>query len=229
MAAAAATPRGPRPARRAARALGRSLRALWFVARVVLVVAAVGVAIAWHRYGYAPVAVQTGSMAPTYPVHTLLFVHDAPAGDVRVGDVITFDPPGRVPRTTHRVVRRTLHAGQWYFETKGDANPVADDWRQANTPSALAKQPYLRGIAYSNGTAVRTEGHLPYAGWFAELGGMPKLRHALIAFPFIIIALQLLQWIWSAGGSGTNGPRRSDDDDDGDVATPHGKPERAAA
>ncbi|MCW2971907.1 MAG: signal peptidase, partial [Thermoleophilia bacterium] len=178
----------------------------------------------WHRYGYAPVAVQTGSMTPTYPVHTLLFVHDTPAADIEVGDVITFDPPGRVPRTTHRVVTRTLHAGQWYFETKGDANPVADDWRHADTPAALARELYLRGITYPSGTAVRTEGHVPYAGWFAQLAGMPKLRHALIAFPFVIIALQLLQWIWSPGGPKPNERRGTEEGATSDAET-----ERAAA
>lgn len=180
--------------------LGRSLRVLWALVRIAVIVGAIGIAAAWHGYGYVPVAVETGSMTPTYPVHTLLFVHNTPASDIRVGDVITFDPPGRVPRTTHRVVRRTLHEGRWYFETKGDGNPVADDWRQAGTtPEQGRDHSYLRGVSYPNGTAVRTEGHLPYAGWFAQFGGMTSLRHALVLLPFLIIALQLLSWIWRGG------------------------------
>jgi signal peptidase I len=209
-----------RPARGARRVLGRSLRVLWVLVRVIVVVGALAIAVAWHRYGYIPVAVQTGSMTPTYPVHTLLFVHDTPADAIRVGDVITFDPPGRVPRTTHRVVKRVLHEGHWYFITKGDANPVADDWRQPGTPEALAKQPYVRGITYPNGTAIRTEGHLRYAGWIAELGGKPKLRLALLLLPFLIIAVQLLQWIWKAGDSNDD-PKSGRRDDESAAQVEH--------
>ena len=193
------TPTPARPARRVLYALGRSCRVLWALARIALILGAIGVAVAWRVYGYAPVAVQTGSMTPTFPVHTLLFVHDVPAADVRVGDVITFDPPGPVPRTTHRVVKRELHDGRWYFRTKGDGNPVADDWRQPGTPEALAKQSYVRGVSYSNGTAIRAEGHVKYVGWLAQLARVPHLRTALVGLPFLLLAIQSLLWIWKPG------------------------------
>lgn len=193
-------------ARPAQRLLGGSLRTAWVLVRVAVVVGCVAMTVAWRQYGYVPVAVQTGSMAPTLPVHELLFVHDVPAQAVRVGDVITFDPPGRVPRTTHRVVKRELHEGHWYFHTKGDANPVADDWRQPGTPEAIARQSWVRGVTYADGTAVRMEHHLPHLGWLAQLGTMPRLRKALFVVPFLLFGMQLLAWIWSPARE-----RRSDD------------------
>ncbi|MCW2924977.1 MAG: signal peptidase [Thermoleophilia bacterium] len=213
-----------RPARRSAlggslRVARRALTAAWVLLRVAVVVAAVAIAVAWRFYGYVPVAVQTGSMTPTYPVHTLLFVHDVRDTQVRVGDVITFDPPGRVPRTTHRVVAREQHGGRWYFRTKGDANPVADDWREPGTPEAAADETYLRGVSYSKGIAPRTAYSVPYLGWLAALGTMPYVRVGLLCIPFVVIALQLLSWIW----------RREDEDepagDEAETAAPASEPE----
>lgn len=186
----------PRPARLAVRVLGGSLRAVWVLARVAVVLGCIALAVAWKVYGFTPVAVQTGSMTPTYPVHTLLFVHDVPIDDIGVGDVISFDPPGRVPRTTHRVVKREQHNGRWYFRTKGDANPVEDDWRVPGTPEAIAKQSHLKGISYSSPTAPRTEAAIPYVGRLADLQTVPHLRAILLAIPFLVVALQLLSWIW---------------------------------
>jgi len=188
--------------------LGGSLRAAWVLLRVVILVGAIAIAIGWKRYGYVPVAVQTGSMTPTYPVHTLLFVHDVPVDRVRVGDVITFDPPGSVPRTTHRVVERELHEDRWYFVTQGDANPAPDDWRTSqgdDRPTGNAI--HDRGVSYSSGTAPRTEFAIPYLGHLAALSTVPYLRLGLLVLPFLVIAIQLLSWIW-----------RSDEDDDDDAA-----------
>jgi hypothetical protein len=120
-----------------------------------------------------------------------------------VGDVITFNPPGRVPRTTHRVVARHLHDGKWYFETKGDSNPTRDDWRApSNDPNAAPDtQPaYARGISYGSGTAVRMAAHVPYLGYLAEISARPRLRVVLVALPFAFAALQLLAWVWGVGG-----------------------------
>lgn len=188
--------------------LGGSLRVSWVLLRVAVVAVAVAIAVAWRFYGYVPVAVQTGSMAPTYPPHTLLFVHDTPAQDVRTGDVITFDPPGRVPRTTHRVVERTKHSDRWYFRTRGDANPADDDWRMPGSAEAGDDAPHLRGVSYMSGMVPRTEFAVPHLGWLSTLGAMPRVRLALLAIPFIVIALQLLAWIW----------RTEDDDEEMDDA-----------
>ncbi len=186
--------------------LGGSLRAAWVLLRVAILVGAIAIAVAWKQFGYVPVAVQTGSMTPTYPVHTLLFVHDVPDSQVRRGDVITFDPPGAVPRTTHRVVEREQYSGKWYFVTKGDANPAPDDWRASNDDKPSGDAIHDRGVSYPTGFVPRTEFGIPHLGWLAMLGKFPHVRMALLALPFVVIAIQLLAWIW----------RRDDKDEDED-------------
>ena len=73
---------------------------------------------------------RAGAWSRAMPAHSLIFVKEVRPGDVRVGDIITFDPPGRSGRVTHRVIARERVGGRWYFRTKGDANPAPDDWRR---------------------------------------------------------------------------------------------------
>lgn len=197
-----------RPAQILFGVMGGSLRVAWTTLCVAVIGGALAIGVAWHTYGYVPVAVRSGSMEPTLPVHSLLFVEEVPAASVRVGDVITFDPPGPVPRTTHRVTDREMHNGTWYFRTKGDANTVEDDWRQAESGGAATDALWLRGVAYPDGTAVRYRWHVPEIGRVAALSAMENLRAALLAIPFVLVGLQLLVWIWSS----------AEDDDQADHA-----------
>jgi signal peptidase len=69
---------------------------------------------------------KTGSMSPTIPTGSLAVVREIPAGEARVGDVVTVDRPGELP-VTHRVVATTPGSGGTTVLTlKGDANPVDD-------------------------------------------------------------------------------------------------------
>ena len=148
--------------------------------------------VATHGMGLAPIAVRSGSMEPNLPVHTLLFVEQVPADIVRTGDVITFDPPGTAPRTTHRVVERTLRNGRWYFRTKGDANPTADDWRRGQADPAA----YERGVTYGTRPALRVRWHVPYLGRLADLTAHPELRRGLFVVPLTLLALNAVLAIW---------------------------------
>lgn len=97
--------------------------------------AAVGVALllplttflvsAW-LLGWQLVSVQTGSMAPTYPVGSLLVVGDVDPADVEPGAAIVFQDPRDGSRlVTHRVVS-VLPGSPPAFVTKGDANAAQD-------------------------------------------------------------------------------------------------------
>lgn len=94
-------------------------------------------------------AVKTGSMEPTLPIGSLLFVRK-PAADQppAIGTILTFAEPGS-PQTivTHRLVARE---GSAHFRTKGDANPAEDPW--------LVSQTDIRGILVAHyaylGTAL---------------------------------------------------------------------------
>lgn len=78
--------------------------------------------------GATPYVVETGSMRPDLPPGTLLVVRPVDAGDVAIGDVITYQlESGKATVVTHRVVAVGIDAtGEWRWQTKGDANDAAD-------------------------------------------------------------------------------------------------------
>ena len=97
--------------------------------------AAVGVAIllplatflasAW-LLGWQLQSVQSGSMAPTYPVGSLLVVGQVDPATVAPGSVIVFrDPRDGARLVTHRVVS-VAPGSSLAFITKGDANATQD-------------------------------------------------------------------------------------------------------
>ncbi len=92
--------------------------------------------------GSTPLAVLSPSMEPTLPVGTLVVVQPAPAQDVRLGDVITYQvAPGDPTLVTHRVVEvRSLSTGEYEFLTKGDNNGAVD--------ATVVTQAQLKGKAW---------------------------------------------------------------------------------
>lgn len=99
----------------------------WLV--MVAVVAALLVAVAVPRMqGATPYTILTGSMRPTMPPGTLVVVEPVDIGELRVGDVITYQlESGKAPVVTHRVVSvsSTLD-GERTVTTRGDANTAPD-------------------------------------------------------------------------------------------------------
>jgi signal peptidase len=94
--------------------------------------------------GWQLQSVQSGSMAPTYPVGSLLVIGQIDAGDVDSGMAIVFqDPrePGRL--VTHRVVRITP-GDTLQFVTQGDANTSADP---APVPARLVQGRVLWAVS----------------------------------------------------------------------------------
>lgn len=68
----------------------------------------------------------TGSMSPTIPAGSVAVVRQVPAGQVRVGDVVTVDRPGELP-ITHRIVAiRPVGNGTMALTLRGDANREND-------------------------------------------------------------------------------------------------------
>jgi signal peptidase len=66
------------------------------------------------------------SMEPTLQSGSLVFDRQADPNTLAVGDMISFRQRGSEYATIHRIVGRTQIAGQIWFTTKGDANPVND-------------------------------------------------------------------------------------------------------
>lgn len=113
----------------AARRLGRSLPQLSRISWAGMALAGLAVfiglfGILWRLTGGHWEIVATPSMGRTAPVGSLVFTRPADIADVRVGEVISFHPPGlRVETVTHRVVRIDDDGA---LHTRGDIN-AADD------------------------------------------------------------------------------------------------------
>jgi signal peptidase len=69
---------------------------------------------------------KTGSMSPAIPAGSLAVVREIPAAEIKVGDVVTVDRPGKLP-ITHRI--QTIGPAEGAARSitmKGDANAEAD-------------------------------------------------------------------------------------------------------
>src|SRR5919206_2114030 len=76
---------------------------VWFVLTAVLL-GSVGIAVTQRTGAAQLLTVASGSMQPALPLGSLVVVVPRDADAVRVGDVITFSPPGDNRTVTHRVV-----------------------------------------------------------------------------------------------------------------------------
>ena len=104
-----------------------------------------------------------------------------PVADLRVGDVITYTPPGHGARVTHRIVWTGRGAdGGRAFRTRGDANASADPWR----------------FELSGPTQARVVGHVPWAGYALSALSVRWVRMLVIGLPAALVALALLAGAW---------------------------------
>jgi len=124
--------------------------------------------------------VETGSMEPTIPTGSLVFV--SPQSSYQVGDVITYKSnlgQSTSPKTynvTHRITSISTDNGDTFYQTEGDANTGPDPWT-ANNLDVLGK--------------VTT--HIPYLGYII---GFAKTKLGFIFFMLmptvLIIYLELM-------------------------------------
>jgi signal peptidase len=79
--------------------------------------------------GATPYTIETGSMRPGLPPGTLVVVRPADPDDLGVGAVVTYQLRSGEPTVvTHRIVATAVDgAGRRLFQTRGDANDVADE------------------------------------------------------------------------------------------------------
>ena len=116
------------------------------------------------------VAVASGSMSPALNVGDLVIIHGVPPTDIRVGEIIVFDPP-KASRTIHRVTQvQTLPNGTTQFKTRGDANPTEDlGW--------TSEQYVLGRVTYV----------IPLLGWL-------WLEPAILVVIIVILLIVILVW-----------------------------------
>lgn len=89
----------------------------------VVLLALASVLIIPYFMGYTELAVLTGSMQPTLPVGTLIYVKETDPAQLNVGDVVTYRLDGDT-MVTHRVIEIDPEAQT--LITQGDANEDPD-------------------------------------------------------------------------------------------------------
>ena len=139
--------------------------------------------------GYDRYVITSGSMSGTYDRGSIVLGKEVPSESLRVGDVITYNPPHSVDggaRITHRIASIGHDRdGTRVFRTKGDANPVVDPWR-----FKLERQ-----------TQARAEFHIPYVGYAIAALGNRSLRMLLIGLPALLIGVAILMRLWREAGA----------------------------
>ena len=186
----------------------KGLRRLWSLAGGVLVglIVLLAIALAGVRVlGLTPYAVLSGSMEPSYPVGSLIYVKKMQPADVRVGDVITFVVNDELLVATHRVVdvevRTTrclavldengaavtdaagnpifeeipLDEPAYYYTTKGDANNAADG-AQVYDKNLLGKPVFA----------------IPYLGYLSSWIQTGRGRTISICIAVVLLAITFL-------------------------------------
>lgn len=110
-----------------------TIKKVWNLVTGLLVLAVVVIAILLagvRVVGVTPYAVLSGSMEPTFPVGSMIYVKAVDFEDVKVGDAVTFHLNEDVV-ATHRVIEITEEG----LRTQGDANDAPDGG--AVTPERL--------------------------------------------------------------------------------------------
>ena len=187
---------------------------LFVTLMVVLAILLVGVRV----IGLTPFAVLSGSMEPTYHVGALIYVKSIQPQDVQVGMPLTFVVDESLLVATHRVIdietvttreeaeldesgnpvldengdaitrEVPLDEPAYYFQTKGDANEVAD-----------GSPVYYKNVV---GTPVFS---IPYLGY---LSNWLQTRQGPIMGISIALAIVLMTFLPDILGSGQEKPKK---------------------
>jgi signal peptidase len=138
--------------------------------------------------GFQRYVITSGSMTGTYDRGSLVYDRVVPTASLKVGDVITYDPPagaGPAGLVTHRIVSIETEArGRRVYRTKGDFNPSADPWT----------------FTLANRTQARVAFHLPYIGFALAALADRSLRMLVIGIPALLVALSVLAGLWREAG-----------------------------
>ena len=173
------------------------------VAALVFVVAAI---VMPGLLGLQRFVITGGSMTGTIPKGAVIYSRITPVERLKVGDIITFNPPGYSTAVTHRIVAvEEGSAGRPAFRTKGDFNEAPDPWN----PVTLNEPQQARYVF-----------QVPLLGYVLAALSMRAVRVMLIGIPAVLIALSLLWSLWREAGEEV--VRRLEDD-----AVPHDARSRA--
>jgi signal peptidase len=158
-----------------------SAAVLYVAALAVVIIAMVVPAL----LGMPRYVITGGSMTGTIAKGSVIYCDLTPTEQLRVGDIITFRPPGYESTLTHRIIDIIPgREGRSVYRTKGDFNQAADPW------SVHLVEP----------TQARYVFHIPYVGYVLAALAIRQVRVVLIGLPALIIAVSLLWSLWSQAG-----------------------------
>ena len=150
--------------------------ALAIVVLVIVVPALLGM----QRY-----VITGGSMTGTISKGSVIYSRLTSVEQLKVGDIITFYPPGYSAPVTHRIIGIDAgQGGKTVFRTKGDFNEAADPWKVNLVESRQARYVF----------------HIPGIGYFLAALAIRQVRMILIGLPALVIALSLLWSLWKKAG-----------------------------
>jgi signal peptidase len=144
------------------------------IAAIGLALLMIGPPVVFHMQRYV---ITGGSMEPTIHRGAVVFDRVVPVSTLRVGDVITFRPPGHANQVTHRIISiRQDVDGRPLFRTQGDANVDPDPWLVALPATGQARFSF----------------QVPYLGYGLVMLATPSVRTLVLAFPALLIGISLL-------------------------------------
>ena len=102
-------------------------QALSFALLGLVIAAALALIIVPKAAGAKPLTILSGSMTGTYDIGDVVVVKPVDTADLKIGDVITFQPFSEDPElTTHRIIAISYGSKGEQFVTQGDANNAPD-------------------------------------------------------------------------------------------------------
>jgi signal peptidase I len=144
---------------------------------LLVVLAAAGMVLDLLRF----TVVDSGSMRPTLnPGDVVVLTSEAP-GQMAVGQIVAFHPPGEPHLTVvHRVraIRRSSRG--IIFRTKGDANNAFDPWR----------------ARIAGDIVWRKSMKIPWLGYLVVWSQRPAIRMAVLGLLIGLLVIIILGWIW---------------------------------
>lgn len=134
-----------------------------------------------HTGAYRTLTVLTGSMAPTIPAGSVVFVRPIAPADIAVGDVLTYNIPVDDQRVvTHRVTDIVEAGATPTVVTKGDAVEDVDPWT----------------TQFSSGPVWKVEADVPFLGYGLQALQTPLARRISVTVLPVLFALSWLWRIW---------------------------------
>ncbi|HVF98333.1 MAG TPA: signal peptidase I [Chloroflexia bacterium] len=160
--------------------LGKLATRLVTTLGMALAVGVVALTIGPRFLPYQTYTVLSGSMEPTLPVGSVIVAVPAKGDALHTGDIITVANPQHAGAlVTHRIIAIDNSPQGRTFQTKGDANNVADSW-----------------VVPGTGSGWRYAFAIPYLGYALSTLQSDIGRLLLLVIPTFLLAGLMLLEIW---------------------------------